>query len=312
MNKEFERRSREVFRLLSVLVKTDRQVVFLGGSAIQATLKRPRRLSIDLDISYATAPEKLVEGLKKAGYLVQGKPSRSSLFAFYNITRDNVKIKIDVSRFRITETETIDLAGDRVAVPSQSYLLASKLSSLAFGTIGRLEVEQLQIIKDIFDISCLLDSRPRLDTMQDNWRQIISDQNDLRKTDYAELRCAVDVQTQLLKCMRVSPTAEYFISRNTFKSFEDMLFEGKLAPRDFITMAARALLLLVHMDDGFYATEKEVLSRYSDLGSLEDAEKKLSGEEILDAKSLRMLKKIAPQALLHLRYWLDRKRAPAK
>lgn len=303
MNREFERRSREVLSVLSILVETDRRVVFLGGSAIQATLRQPRRLSIDLDISYQGAPEKLIERLRNVGYHVQRRQSSSPLFAFYSVTRDNVKVKLDVSHFRIAETGTISIAGIRVLVPSQSYFLASKLSSLASGTVGRLDVEPLQIIKDIFDIHCLLDSRPGLGTMRSEWRQILSDQNALRKTAYTEAQCKADTLAHLLRCMGVSPTNAYFISPNTFRSFEEMLFAGKLALKGFITMAARALLLLASMDDGFYSLEKEALSRAADLGSLDDAEKGLSAQGVLDAGSLRTLKKIAPQALMYLRYW---------
>ena len=70
MNKEFERRSKEVFEVLSILVKIDKRIIFLGGSAIQATLPEQKRLSIDLDISYSDEIDKLIRGLENAGYVV--------------------------------------------------------------------------------------------------------------------------------------------------------------------------------------------------------------------------------------------------
>ena len=54
MNKDFEARHNEALHILSILTKEaekfDQDLVFLGGSAVQAVLKNPRRLSIDLDV----------------------------------------------------------------------------------------------------------------------------------------------------------------------------------------------------------------------------------------------------------------------
>jgi len=68
MNREFRKRHDQVLETLRLLTaqaeKQGEAVVFVGGSALQAALPKPLRLSIDLDIGYAGEPEGLVFSLK--------------------------------------------------------------------------------------------------------------------------------------------------------------------------------------------------------------------------------------------------------
>jgi hypothetical protein len=167
MNKEFEKRSKTVFQVLSLLVKIEPRIVFLGGSAIQALFEKPKRLSIDLDISYPGDVLTLIRSLETAGYAVsqRNSPTPNPNFIFYRISKDGVMVKLDICRLAIPETEMHKVAGTAVQIPKKCYFLAAKLSSLAFGTIGRLDAEPVQSIKDIFDIDCLLEIGVDLDHM---------------------------------------------------------------------------------------------------------------------------------------------------
>ena len=71
-------------------------------------------------------------------------------------------VNLDITRFVNYRNRKRLIKDFEVLLPTQRYFLASKLSSLAFGTIGRLAEEQSQIMKDIFDINCLLDNEPSL------------------------------------------------------------------------------------------------------------------------------------------------------
>ncbi len=309
MNKEFEKRSKEVFEVLSILVKIDKGIIFLGGSAIQATLPEQKRLSIDLDISYSDETDKLIHGLENAGYVVVKRKSRNPIFVFYTVTNKDVMVKLDITRLTITETEKRSIKDFEVLLPTQRYFLASKLSSLAFGTIGRLAEEQSPIIKDIFDINCLLDNKPSLEEMREDWHKIISDQNRLRNTTHKEVRCAEDVQKTLLKCVEAVPSPSFFITQNSLGSFQDTLVKGRVLRQDLATMAARALLLLAYMGGNFYELEARVLSDATDPKKLEEAEKALLAKHIINVDQLRALKLIAPRALLYLFYWIKKPRA---
>lgn len=308
MNKDFEKRNKEVFEVLSVLIRLDSGVIFLGGSAIQATLQEQKRLSIDLDISYQEETEKLIRGLEKDGYKVTKRKSHNPIFVYYTVAKGEVIVKLDITRLTISETEKRSIRNFEVLLPMQRYFLASKLSSLAFGTIGRLEEEQSQIMKDIFDINCLLDNRPNLEDMANDWHKIVSDQNRLRNTDHREIQCAKDVQRALLRCIEVVPDPSFFVTPNSLGSFQDTLVTGKVLRQDLATMAARALLLLVHMDSTFYDIEAHVISDATYRKKLEEAEKALLAKHVIKENQLHALKITAPRALLYLFYWIGKKR----
>ncbi|MBI5047197.1 nucleotidyl transferase AbiEii/AbiGii toxin family protein [Candidatus Micrarchaeota archaeon] len=306
MNKDFEKRSKEVFEVLSVLVKIDKNIIFLGGSAIQATLPEQKRLSIDLDISYSGETEKLIQGLETVGYKITKRMSHNPIFVYYTVAKGEVIVKLDITRLTISEKEKQRIKSFEVLLPVQSYFLAAKLSSLAFGTIGRLEQEQSQIMKDIYDINCLLDNKPNLDHMQEDWHKIISDQNRLRNTNHTEIQCAKDVQKALLKCIEVIPSPSFFITQNSLGSFQDTLVKGRVLRQDLATMAARAALLLINMSNEFYAIEKQGLTEANNRKKLEEVEKALLAKQVIKADQLHALKITAPRALLYLFYWIEK------
>ena len=303
MNRDFEKRSKSAIEVLSVLVDTDPQVIFLGGSAIQAILKKPRRLSIDVDVSYHLAIEKLIRGLEAAGYVVNPRRSKSSEFVLYTLVKAGVMVKLDVSRFAVKEKEAFEIRGFKVLVPTRSYFLASKLSALSFGAIGRLEKEPIQIIKDIFDINCLLDTGADLVGMRGCWLQIVSDQNRLRGTNYSESECAKKTQEALLRCVDATPLPEFFIPQSALGSFQEFLIDGRILRQDLSTMAARALLLLVIMGPGFNGLDERVLAESKDLEKLAKAEATLVAKGLLSSAQADAIKKIAPKALIYLGYW---------
>ena len=300
MNEDFKKRSDAVFEKLRILVKIAPDLVFLGGSAIQALLKTPKRLSIDLDIAYAGEVGKLIRELENEGYEVKQRKSRVPDFIFYNISKEGILVKLDISKLSIPETERHSLKDFQVLTPKLSYFLASKLSALAFDTIGRLEKEPQQIIKDIFDISCILDLQPNLDRLQKDWLRIIADQNRLRKTKFTNPECLNSAQTPLLKCIDVTPLPEFFIPQHSLGSFQDMLIDSKISRRDIAIMAARTLTLSTNMDGRFYEVEKTVLEEAKNISKLEEAAKALMKRKYLDTKQITAIKTVAPIALMFL------------
>ena len=289
MNREFEKRSKTVFHVLSLLVKIDQRIVFLGGSAIQALFEKPKRLSIDLDISYPGEILNIIKSLEEEGYAVKQRQSRNPNFLFYTISKGGVIVKLDISRFVIPETEKHNVSGTEVRIPKKCYFLAAKLSSLSFGTIGCFEAEPVQVIKDIFDIDCLLGIGVDLDHMANDWKHITSDQNKLRGTGFSEVQCAKSAQSALLRCIEVAPLPDFFIPSSALGSFEDSLVRGRITRPELATMAARALLLLVSMGNGFYELEKTISSDSQDRNKLDEAEQTLVKRGVLDAKQIRTI-----------------------
>ncbi|OIO21775.1 hypothetical protein AUJ17_01170 [Candidatus Micrarchaeota archaeon CG1_02_47_40] len=300
MNEEFERRSKAVFEKLRILSRITPDIVFLGGSAIQALLKTPKRLSIDLDIAYSGDVQKLIKELEKEGCEVKQRKSRAPDFTFYNISKNGILVKLDIIKISIPETEKHTIRDFQVFTPNPSYFLASKLSALALDTIGRLEEEPQQILKDIFDINCILDLQPDLGQFQKNWRQIISDQNKLRKTRFTEHECLFSAQKTLLKCIDAAPLPEFFISPHALGSFQDMLIDGKISRKVIAVMAARALALSTNTTRQFYEIEKSVLEEAKSASKLEEASKALIKRNYASAKQITAIKTVAPVALMFL------------
>lgn len=300
MNEDFERRSKAVFDNLRILIGIDPDIIFLGGSAIQALLEKPKRLSIDLDIAYSGDIQKLIKELEKEGYEVKQRKSPVPDFIFYNISKDRVLVKLDISKLSIPETEKQKIKNFTVLTPKLGYFLASKLSALAFDTIVRLEKEPQQVLKDVFDISCILDLQPNLDQLKKDWLQIVHDQNKLRKTRFSEPECLSSAQKTLLKCVEATPLPGFFIPSHALGSFQDTLVEGKITRRDVVTMVARALALSTNMNNKFYEIEKSVLAEAKNASKLEEASKVLTKRNFIEAKQITAIKTIAPTALMYL------------
>jgi len=307
VKKDFEQRSKAVIEALTVLVRVDPHVVFLGGSSIQALLEKPRRLSIDLDVAYPGETAKLIHGLEAAGYEVKERKSPNPDFAFYTLTKDGVMVKLDVSRYTIKKTETHKIRGLDVLLPEKSYFLAAKLSALSLGTIGRHYAEPVQIIKDIFDINCLLDIETDIENMRNHWLEIISDENRLWGTQFNENECTEGTQKTLLKCVEASRALGFSIQPSALATFQESLTEGKLIRQDVVTMAARALLLLAQMNQKFYEIEKKIPAEAKDKKKLEEAETTLTTKNALAPQHINAIKIIAPNALIYLKYWSDKK-----
>lgn len=309
MDKEFKRKSDAVFAALGILAKAEPDIVFLGGSAIQAILGKQRRLSIDLDISANQDAKHLANSLQTAGYSIVMRQSKNPIFEFCKVSKDGVDIKLDISKFAIDKTERQTLGGISVLTPSKHYFLAAKLSSLALGTVGRQEHDPTQVIKDVFDINCLLDEKIAIDGMPEDWNSIVSDQNHLRNTQHNEVDCAVSVQQTLLKCLPIASPS--FITPNVLRNFEALLVSGRLLRPEFVAMSARALLLLANMDDSFYKIDAQISADAADRQKLSEAEKELLKTGLPPAL-LHGLKINAPNALLYALHWSRKKRGDNK
>ena len=307
MDKEFKRRSEAVLSAISILAKAEPSVVFVGGSAIQAMLDKQKRLSIDLDVSYRDDPKGLISILSKEGYKIEERPARDPIFVFYNITKDSTTIKLDIARFNIPETETMRINGINVKRPKGCYFMAAKLSSLAFGTIGRRDEQKFQVIKDIYDIDCLLSGGVEIGNMKKDWERIVSDENDIRKKRYDPMDCLTSTEKTLLRCVDTTVLDPY-ITPDDLRSMGSVILEGKINRYDFPVMAARTMLLATLMNDEFYGIEKKVLEESKSKEKLDEAEGVLRSKEVLSDQQISALKVNAPKALMYLKYWYQKRR----
>jgi len=328
LNKEFEKRSREVLRILSILAKGARasgiELVFLGGSAIQASLKNPRRLSIDLDLYCAGEPDKLLSALDGAGYAIRKRRTHNILFELYNTTKEGVLVKVDFVKLRIPAEYIIErAAGPFMAkMPVPEYLMASKLASLSIGATGRKSrTEEIDLLKDLFDFNSLVDEfGVRPEKVGAAFEEITRQQNELRKTGYTAEEAYGASRKTLREAAVIGKGAR--ITQGTLNNFDEYLIGGRgvlgkaksgelvlgddgqhLSRSGLATIALRALAYagMVEKGKSVEGLDKRVENAYADKAFVADCERKLA-EAGEDPDELHSLKFLAPKALLYLYY----------
>ncbi|MDO8647542.1 MAG: hypothetical protein Q7R70_03945, partial [Candidatus Diapherotrites archaeon] len=101
MNVEFNKRQEQVFEILEMLAVKAREnkesFVFIGGSAVQSLLERPKRLSIDLDAYYSGNTGLLLDCLKPEFEISERKSRNEEQFKFFEAKKDNILVKIDLA-----------------------------------------------------------------------------------------------------------------------------------------------------------------------------------------------------------------------
>ena len=316
MNKDFEKRQAQVLDVLALLSKKaaaeKEALVFIGGSAIQAAiLSRPRRLSVDLDAFYAGDASKLLAVLKPE-YKVSPRPTkRTELFDFYNVVKDGVQVKVDVTRFPLVEKEAphearrLGTKKFEALVATPDYLLASKLSTLAIGTVGRDRGQQLDFLKDVFDSDCLLSECGVSEKTLDYFGQICKAQNKIRETKFSAGEI-IDSAVKALLESALTDDSRATIKKGDLGNFNEYYFGGALKKNDYWTMAYRLAAYLNafkqpstgEMLGLIKAIEKTVNEKYAEKSFIENCEKELSGKGV-DSKQLHELKIVAPKALAY-------------
>lgn len=188
---------KEVLNLLTLEAQARGQtLIFIGGSAIQEQLTKIRRLSVDLDLYYTGNSDELLFNLPAEYEVKPRKGLENRPFKYYELKKGHVLIKIDIA----TKTSNnIDIPFRNIEVKSVypfkanlatfDYLLSSKFSALAIGTIGRLrekEDYQTNLLKDIFDSNQLIQD---FGVNKEIWKtylpQITKIQNEINKTSYS-------------------------------------------------------------------------------------------------------------------------------
>ncbi len=309
----------EIFSILAREAKTAGEtLVFIGGSAVQtAALKQPRRLSIDLDLYYSGDAEALLS--KLASYKVEKRPAKQEdLFVFYNVVKDNVQVKVDIARFPLVDTGkpfelkklTIGKKYFEANVAMPDYLLASKLTAIAMGTIGRSagkEGFRLDFLKDVFDSNCLIDDFSAGSQMWKFFEQVCQVQNKVRNTPFT-LNQVIESAVKALLDSALANSNSIRIGKPHLSEFQNAYLQiGTIGTKDYWTMAYRlAAYLSIAKASGVETAsesiekmEKIVAKKYSDKFFIATWEAKLI-ESGLERKRLHELKVIAPLALTYL------------
>lgn len=326
LNKELRKRSKEVVRVLAVLSKKAKEesgeLILLGGSAVQALLKEPKRLSVDLDLYYSGEPKNLVEALRRAGYDVVRRKSPSPLFDLYKCMKEGALVKVDFVKVKVPPEYVAEhtMGSLRVKIPIPEYLMAAKLASLAIGATGRMNrTEEIGILKDLFDFNILADEFDfKPEKVNAAFEEITRQQNELRGTRFTTKEAYAAAGKTLREVAVIGKEAR--ITQGMLNNFGEYLVGGcgawgkgeweefawceqHLSRSLLSTIALRALAYAKRIEEGKGVghIDKGVDDEVGNAEFVNACVDKLeaAGENV---EELHKLKAIAPRALLYLYY----------
>lgn len=317
MNRQFAERQEHVLAILEILAKEaarrEETLVFIGGSAIQTmVLKKARRLSVDLDVYYSENASELLGVLGNDYQVGKRQAKQTDIFDFYNAIRGNVQVKIDVAKFKLAErgepheTRLLGAGKTTVNVATPAYLLASKLSALAVGTVGRREFAPIDFLKDVFDANALIDEYGIAQETADYFEQICNIQNKINKKSFIEAQIMENMVARLLESA-LTDDGKAAIKKADLGNFNEYSLQGTVKKTDYWAMAyrlaaySRALAFKERAPDIVKEIEKGANEKYADREFAAMCEQKLR-EKGIDAKQLHELKILAPKALVYFYY----------
>ncbi len=308
----------DLFRILTAEAKAQKQnLVFIGGSAVQSVLKKPRRLSIDLDVWYSGDSDALMASLGPE-FSLESRKNKTDLFRFYSVTRksDDVFVKVDFLRHPLLMQEspygkhTISSPGGSFGgyAASPEYLLASKLVALAVNTLGRRKKERFvsDFIKDVLDANSLLDEYGLSDNVWPYFWGVCRVQNKFFETNFSQKDVEADAVKLLVDAAATSGADLLFKARD-FDNFAEYTLNYDLTKFEFSVLCCRLAACLSCMNaldgskvvEAFSKIEKVVRAQSSNPSFLLGLEAELvaKGQPASYVKSMRLL---APRALIYL------------
>lgn len=294
-------------------------LVFIGGSAVQAVLKNPWRLSIDLDVWYSGDVDRLVASLGSE-FKVSSRRSSSEVFSFFKVVRlsDGVEVKLDFLRHPLLMTEEpfkrtgLDSSrgGFSGYVATPDYLLASKLVALAVNTLGRRAKRHLQtdLIKDVLDANLLLDEYGLSVKVWPYFWGVCRVQNKFLNASFSVSEVASDAVNLLLDAADVTEKAILIRSQDLGRgNFGEYLLSGSINKPVFAVMVCRLVACLSLMRDlempagrdAFVKAGQVADARVADRSFVRQKEAELI-EKGLDKDFLKGLRTLAQKALIYL------------
>ena len=204
------------FGLLDVLVRNNVDFIFKGGTSLMLLLKKPKRVSTDIDIivKKGTDFDKLFKKIRtefpffdgeERGKKSKKKEFRHFLFAFKGpISNHECHINLDVAfesnpysklLKRDLKTDFLSTTGKTttVNIPSIESILGDKLTAFAPNTIGVNPFKtslgspidnRLQVIKQFYDIATLYKEAKDYKAIKSSYKKCYIFENNFRKTKY--------------------------------------------------------------------------------------------------------------------------------
>ncbi|NQV19530.1 MAG: nucleotidyl transferase AbiEii/AbiGii toxin family protein [Armatimonadetes bacterium] len=224
-NSEYVEKTIFAFELLYLLVKSDMDFIFKGGTSLLLLLPEPKRLSIDIDIVGEIDVSKLdsiIEDTKFSKIEPDVRKNDKACIKHFKFFYDSVfKVKnpyvlLDIItkkhnyknfQFKLLKTPFFETDADiKVKLPFINSILGDKLTAFAPNTIGipfdeQSAARKTGIIKQLFDISNLFDYADDLSEIASSYKNIHSFECEIRGTNFPHKGTLNDsIATSFLIC----------------------------------------------------------------------------------------------------------------
>lgn len=274
------------FGLLEALVDSGLEFCFKGGTSLLLLLKKPRRVSTDIDI---VVPKKTnfdvyFERVKDRFPFYRGEERGDKVnpsfrhFYFYaegGTAPHGLAINLDVAfeddPFLKTEKKEINLpfllvdgVPKYVSLPSLSCILGDKLTAFAphtvgvnpsFTSLGKPIDNRLQVMKQMYDIARIYDESPDLGLAKDSYLHSLSFENTFRHSAFTPRDALLDTfEGAIAICSfgRVDPRGEYAsVYKPGIQGLSSNVFDGIYRQEDASDDASKVALLAAAMISGF-------------------------------------------------------------
>ena len=274
------------FGLLEALVDSGLSFCFKGGTSLLLVLKKPQRVSTDIDI---VVPKKTdfdiyFERVKDRFPFYRGEERGKSVnpsfrhFYFYaegGTQPHGIAINLDVAfeddPFLEIQKKEISLpflltsgVPSYVSLPSLACILGDKLTAFAphtvgvdprFTSLGKPIDNRLQVMKQMYDIARIYDESPDFKVVKESYLRSLSFENDFRHTAYTPRDTLLDTfETAICVASfgQVDDRNEYFsIYKPGIQGLSSNIFGGVYRQGDASDDASKVALLCAGLFTGF-------------------------------------------------------------
>lgn len=301
------------FGLLEALASVELPFIFKGGTCLMLLLDKPQRLSTDIDIivdpdidieEYLDRAAKIFpfhrvaedertgkNGIKKRHFkFTYDSPTRGEgnyilldvLFEhqqYANLVRRDIQ-----NDLLLTEPEYLS-----VLIPEENSILADKLTAFAPHTTGILlgGKKDMEVMKQMYDVSSLLDVFSNFTEVQDTYRQIVQTEIAYRGISETVEDCLWDTFNAALciACRGTYNPSEFRLYVNAIHSLRSHVFAENYSVEKAIPRAVKVMYMAACLLSG---------SEYERPNNIQE----YIGELFVDPrlKPLKYLRKAAPEA----------------
>lgn len=263
-------RSIYAFGLLEALIKVGLPFIFKGGTSLMLLLDKPRRLSTDIDIM--VSPGVFVEeyilktatifpfkdfkkqnrkgrnGIEKAHYkfIYDSPVNQKEFYILLDIIYEKNNYARLEEKFIKNEILLTESPYLKVTLPTADCILGDKLTAFAPKTIGiRIgEDKDLEVIKQMFDISCLFDEIKNFDDIYETYYKTAMTEISYRGIDISAEDALTDTM-EAAACIvgRGKYGKEYNLYSSAIKKLSGHIYDERFSGETAAVLACKVIYI---------------------------------------------------------------------